>query len=95
MVPKRGRQIVLELDRVFERSELTSAEVDPDAMRGTYAMPNGGLFSFGGRYCRNFRLGRYDACATDRAQAVVLRFGEHVVVLTPRDPERFVEAVRP
>ena len=27
--------------------------------------------------------------------SVVLRFGEHVLVLTPREPGRFVEAVRP
>jgi hypothetical protein len=32
--------------------------------------------------------------AQDRANAVVLRFGEQVAVSTPRDPERFVVAVR-
>ncbi len=77
----------------FDLVELDSLEVDPRAMSGTYVMPNGGLFSFGGKGCRNRRLGRYEAYATDPRRSVVLRFADRVVVVTPEDPRAFVQAV--
>ena len=77
----------------FDLAELESVEIDPKAMRWTYKACNGGLFSFGGKNCRNRRLGRYDAYATDPARSVVLRFPDRIVVMTPDDPHAFVEAI--
>ena len=71
--------------RVFEE-----AGVPVDLVAGT---SGGGLFSIGGRNCRNRRLGRYDAYATDPARCVVLRFPDRIVVMTPDDPDAFVEAI--
>lgn len=80
-------------DFVVDLADLESLAVDPRAMSGTYAMPNGGLFSFGGKGCRNRRLGRYEAYATDPARCVVLRFADRVVVVTPGDPAALVQTV--
>ena len=63
-------------------------------MRWTYVMPNGGLFSFGGQGCKNRRLGRFEAYATDPGRSVVLRFPGRVVVVTPDEPDAFVDAVK-
>ncbi len=43
---------------------------------------NGGLFCFSGRF-RNRKLGSYRAFATDPKLAVVLRFPDKIVVVTP------------
>jgi len=75
-------------------SGLESITADPQAMRGSIrTFGNGGLFSISGWY-RNERLGRYRAFGTDPSRAVVLRYAQHTVVVTPREPGRFVAAVR-
>ncbi len=91
-----GHVIVRHLarDRAFDRRALTSAEVEPHATAGSYVMPNGGFFSFGGSPCRNRNLGWFEAYFTDRARCVVIRFDERILVLTPSDPEAFVAALR-
>lgn len=72
---------------------LESAEVDPDAMRWSVRTWGfGGPFSFVGRY-RSLALGPYTAYATDRDLAVVLRWPDRTVVVTPDDPEAFAAAV--
>ena len=53
---------------------------------------NGGLFSFSGWYC-NKALGTYRAWVTDPGKTVVLRYGVKTVVVSPSEPEAFVEAV--
>lgn len=53
---------------------------------------NGGLFAYVGWFA-NSRVGRYRAFATDFRRSVLLQYEDHRVVLTPDDPERFVEAV--
>ena len=80
-------------DIVFSLSDLHSIELDPAAMRWTCPMPNGGLFSFGGAGCRNRKLGKYIAYATDFKRCVVLRFANITVVVTPDDPKAFINAV--
>ena len=62
-------------------------------MSRTWAMPNGGLFSFGGQGCKNKRLGRFEAYATDPGRSVVLRFPGRVVVVTPDEPNAFVDTI--
>lgn len=73
---------------------LSSVEADPVAMMGsTRVFGNGGLFCFAGRF-RNRQLGTYRAFATDPRQAVVLRLRDRTVVITPDDPEKFLDEVR-
>jgi hypothetical protein len=74
-------------------SRLTSATIDPDAPHGSIRLfGNGGFFSFTGWF-RNKKLGVYHAYATDMKRAVVLRFSDKTVVITPDDPPKFVAAV--
>jgi len=73
---------------------LMSAEADPAAMdRSIRISGNGGLFVFCGLF-RNSKLGMYRAFCTDAAHAVVLRFPDRIVVVTPDQPEKFVEAIK-
>lgn len=77
----------------LDLSRLTSAEVDPDALRGSLRLfGNGGFFSFTGWF-RNKKLGVYRAYATDTKRIVVLRFAEKTVVITPDDPQKFVQKI--
>ena len=75
---------------VLPRTGLESAQVEPDAMRGSLrTFGNGGAFSFTGFYY-NKRLGSYRAYVTDPRRAVVLRYASRRVVLSPAPPEDFV-----
>jgi len=75
------------------RIGLKSATYDPALIAGGIRVfGNGGFFSFSGWF-RNKKLGTYRAYITDPARAVVLRYGDRVVVMSPGDPERFVSAV--
>jgi hypothetical protein len=55
-------------------------------------MGNGGLFSFTGWYW-NKTLGSFRAFATDFRYTVVLKREGSTVVVTPDDPQGFVQAV--
>jgi hypothetical protein len=75
---------------VLPRAGLESAQVEPDAMRGSLrTFGNGGAFSFTGFYY-NKRLGSYRAYVTDPHRTVVLRYTNRRVVLSPAGPESFV-----
>ncbi|MCW8126374.1 PH domain-containing protein [Microbulbifer halophilus] len=77
----------------IDLKDLQSAEVKPEAMRGSVRIfGNGGLFGFIGLF-RNSTLGRYRAFATDSANCVVLRFPVHTLVVTPDRPEQFIAAL--
>jgi|SRR5580704_12651255 hypothetical protein len=77
-----------------ELNSLISAEADPAALQGSVRLAgNGGLFAFCGWF-RNAKLGVYRAFCTDSAHAVVLRFPDRTVVVTPDQPGKFVEAVK-
>ena len=72
------------------RIGLESAQLEPDAMRGSFrTFGNGGAFSFTGFYY-NKRLGSYRAYVTDPRHTVVLRYAKRRVVLSPATPEDFV-----
>jgi hypothetical protein len=72
---------------------LKSAEVVPQAMRGSIRLfGNGGLFSITGLY-RSRALGNYRAFVTNLKDTVVLRFEKRTVVISPENPERFVAEI--
>jgi hypothetical protein len=91
-----GNQLVINRLGWSKRIDLTSlkgATVAPEAMSGSLRIFGiGGLFSYVGLF-RNGRLGWYHAYATDPGRAVVLKFVDTTVVVTPEDPQGFVEAV--
>ncbi|MEM9303023.1 MAG: PH domain-containing protein [Pseudomonadota bacterium] len=69
---------------------LRSVHADPDAMaRSLRVFGNGGLFCFAGRF-RNQALGNYRAWATDPGNAVVLKFDDRTLVVTPGRRNAFV-----
>lgn len=69
---------------------LRSVTGDVDAMSGSARVfGNGGLFSITGRYW-NRKLGWYRAFATDPSRAVVLRYADRTIVITPHDPQHFI-----
>lgn len=78
----------------FKLDALQSAETRPDAMQGSIRLcGNGGLFSFTGLY-RSSALGRYRAFVNDWRRTVVLRFPNRTIVVSPDDPEAFVNALK-
>ncbi|MFT3783246.1 MAG: helix-turn-helix domain-containing protein [Nibricoccus sp.] len=78
----------------FDLAQLSGFEANPHAMMGSIRLfGNGGIFCFHG-YFRNAILGRYKAYVTNPALCVVLEFGERKIVISPDDPQTFVEALR-
>jgi hypothetical protein len=74
---------------------LLSAQIMPEAMRGSIrTCGNGGLYSFTGWYW-NPRIGHYRAFVNDAAQPVLLRWEKKAVLLSCADPEAFVAEVTP
>jgi len=77
----------------IDLSNLTSAEVNPQAMRNSLRKwGNGGLFSYSGKFY-NRKLGNYQAYATDPSKAVVLKLRDRTIIITPEHPERFVSQI--
>jgi hypothetical protein len=77
----------------IDLQQLVSAEFDSEAMNNSIRLwGNGGVFSFTGRF-RNRKLGQYDVYATDPRRSVVLKLPRKTVVVTPDQPERFVQAI--
>ena len=63
---------------------------DVEAMSGSVRVfGNGGLFAITGRFW-NRKLGWYRALATDPGRAVVLRYPERTIVITPHDPQQLI-----
>jgi hypothetical protein len=78
----------------MELAALLEVKADPAALKGSIRLAgNGGLFAFCGWF-RNARLGVFRAFCTDTAHAVILRFPDRTVVVTPDQPEKFVSAVK-
>jgi hypothetical protein len=73
---------------------LQSATYDPEAVhKSSRSFGNGGLFSISG-YFRSKKLGKYRAFISHPALAVVLRFADHIVVVSPAIPEQFIRQLR-
>jgi hypothetical protein len=88
----------LKIRRLFwstkvDLTDLQSAEHNPAALKGSLRLfGNGGFFGVSGLF-RNKALGRYRAWITDPSRAVVLRFADRVVVVSPEPPQEFVRAI--
>lgn len=75
----------------LDRRGLKSLEAVANAMKGSLrTCGNGGAFSFTGWYWSK-SLGFYRAFVTDLNRTVVLRFERRTVVISPHDPEDFVQ----
>lgn len=78
----------------FDLAKLSAFAANPHAMMGSIRLfGNGGMFCFIGLY-RNEVVGSYRAYVTDPANSVVLEFGTHKIVVSPDDPQAFVETLR-
>lgn len=98
----RGYQLStqnLYIQRLFwktniDLSALKQIERDSAAMKKSIrTFGNGGLYSISG-FFKNRRLGSYRAWATDPAKAIVLHFQNRTVIITPDDPDRFVQTLQ-
>jgi hypothetical protein len=79
---------------VFPLAQLVSVAGDQEVFKGSLRLfGNGGLFSFTGYFWKR-GLGCYRAFATDPGRAVVLKFRNRIIVITPDDPLRFIVRVR-
>ncbi len=71
---------------------LKSAVADPQALQGAWkTVGNDGVFAIHGWF-RSKRLGKFRAFVTDPSRAVVLDLGLEKVVLSPAEPDSFVNA---
>lgn len=78
----------------FPLAGLVSITTNPEAMRGAWKMRgNDGLAAITGRF-RSKRLGAFRAYLTDAEHAVVLRWPDRCVVVSPQQDSFFVETVR-
>ncbi len=78
----------------FPLPGLQGAEPDRDAFRGARKIVgNDGLRAITGRF-RSERLGRFHAYVTDTERAVVLRWPDRCLVISPQQSSLFVETVR-
>jgi hypothetical protein len=72
---------------------LTLAEHRPEALlNARRSFGNGGLFAFTGRF-RNDELGPFRLYATDPLKSVILHLPGDIVVVTPADPQAFMNAL--
>ena len=77
----------------WQLRELRDVNVRPGALTGSIrTMGIGGFFGYIGRF-RNNILGDYQAYVTDGSRAVVLRFRDGTVVVSPDDPAALVSKV--
>jgi len=77
----------------FPLRGLKEAHADPAAMKRSFRTAgNGGFLAFTGWF-RNKKLGSYRAFVTDPARCVVMQFRDRTLVVSPHDPEGFLEAL--
>jgi hypothetical protein len=73
---------------------LNAVEGKADAMSNSIrAFGNGGFFAYTGLYW-NRMLRFYRVYATDPSRAVILRYPDKTVVITPHDPQAFIMRAR-
>jgi len=74
-------------------ADVVSVSADPDAIRWSIRLfGSGGLFGFFGWFM-NRRLGSYRAYGTDPKNAVVIKLRQRTIVVTPGNPQHFVNEV--
>ena len=77
----------------FDLAGLRSIGVDAQALKGSLrSFGNGGLGAFHG-YFWSRRMGKFRAYVTDKNRAIVLRWENTCVVVSPNDTENFIEEV--
>lgn len=75
-------------------ADLTRIDLQPGAMKRAWKIVgNGGLGVVSGRF-RNKKLGYFRAYVSDGDKTVVLRWPDHVVVVSPERSHAFVQSVR-
>lgn len=78
----------------FALAGLTAVEQDPQTMKGAWkTIGNDGLGAITGSF-RSKRLGKFEALLTDATRAVVLRWPDRMLVVSPGRPGDFVAEVR-
>lgn len=78
----------------FDLARLSAFDANPHALMGAVRLwGNGGFLGFTGYY-RNAVIGGFRAYVTDPAKSVVLEFGDAKIVVSPDDPQAFVETLR-
>ncbi|HNX04542.1 MAG TPA: helix-turn-helix domain-containing protein [Opitutales bacterium] len=91
----KGGKLVIQhflLKKSYDLSRLTNIDICPHAMMGSIPL-SFPVVTMSAWY-RNALLGTYRAFVTDPAHMVVMRFGKQTIVVSPDDPDAFVEAVR-
>ena len=92
-----GGEIVIErawLTMRLPLAGLVAVETDREALRGAWKIfGNDGLGAYAGRF-RSRKLGRFRAYVSDPACAVVLRWPDRCLVVSPAQPGEFVDAVQ-
>ena len=92
-----GDEIVVERAWLTARlplAGLTTVESDREALRGAWKiMGNDGLGAYAGRF-RSRKLGKFRAYVSDPDCAVVLRWPDRCLVVSPAQPSEFIDAVR-
>ena len=93
----RGDEIVVERAWLTARlplAGLVAVETDREALRGACKIfGNDGLGAYAGRF-RSKKLGKFRAYVSDPACAVVLRWPDRCLVVSPAQPGEFVDAVQ-
>jgi hypothetical protein len=73
--------------------DLRDVKIRPGVLTGSMrTLGIGGFFGYIGRF-RSQLLGNYQAYVTDSSRAVVLRFKDDTLVISPDDPAAFVSKV--
>lgn len=80
-----------DLSRLSEAHVATAGEVFSPGIWRLFGV--GGLFGYYG-YFKNPQLGKFLAFATDRNRLVVLRFPQKILVISPHDPQGFLQQVQ-
>ena len=80
--------------RRYPLAGLTEAARDPHVLSWAFRIRgNGGLGAIRGQYWSR-RIGKFEAFMTDPAKAVILRWPDRTVAVSPDDPEFFLYCVR-
>ncbi|MFC1841136.1 PH domain-containing protein [Thermodesulfobacteriota bacterium] len=79
---------------IIDLNQLQTVEINPDAInKSTQTFGNGGLFSVTGKF-QSEQLGSYIAYVTNPDLAVILKFTNKVIVVTPENPNIFAEQIK-
>jgi transcriptional regulator with XRE-family HTH domain len=93
---KGGKLIVFKhpnaTPKKYDLTTLTGMEINPQALLGS--LPLTYPFNIFTPIRRSALLGTFRAFVTDETHCVVMEFGKKKIVVTPDDPQAFVEAIR-